>query len=53
MAGRSTGGKVCGYDSDGQALEAEAAIVREIFQRFARGEAMKSIARDFDVPRRE
>ncbi len=49
MAGRPTGGKVYGYDSGGQVLDAEAAIVREIFQRFARGESMKSIARDLNV----
>jgi site-specific DNA recombinase len=49
MAGRATGGKVYGYDSRGQVIETEAMIVREIFERFARGESMKSIVRDLNV----
>jgi DNA invertase Pin-like site-specific DNA recombinase len=34
---RSTGGKVYGYDSAGQVIDAEAAIVRQIFERTAHG----------------
>jgi hypothetical protein len=37
---RSTGGKVYGYDTKGQVIDAEAAIVREIFARTADGESM-------------
>jgi DNA invertase Pin-like site-specific DNA recombinase len=51
--GRSTGGKVYGYDPAGQIVEAEAAIVREIFGRTAAGESMRTITNDLnarDVP---
>jgi site-specific DNA recombinase len=49
MAGRATGGKVYGYNSIGQVIETEAAVVREVFERFANGESMKSIVRDLNV----
>jgi site-specific DNA recombinase len=51
--GRSTGGKVYGYDPAGEIVEAEAAIVREIFGRTAAGESMRTITNDLngrDVP---
>jgi site-specific DNA recombinase len=51
MAGRATGGKVYGYNSKGQVIETEAAVVREVFERFAIGESMKSIVRDLNVRR--
>jgi hypothetical protein len=41
--GRSTGGKVYGYDPAGQVVEAEAAVVREIFGRTAAGESMRTV----------
>src|SRR5271169_1511186 len=44
-SGRPTGGKVYGFDSRGEVIEAEAEIIREMFHRFALGETMKSIAR--------
>jgi len=47
--GRSTGGKLYGFDSGGNVIETEAAVVREIFARFAGGDTMKSIARDLNV----
>lgn len=43
-AGRPTGGRAFGYDSVGNVVEAEAAVVREIFQRTAAGESMRTIA---------
>jgi hypothetical protein len=46
---RSTGGKVCGYDTKGQLIEAEAVIVREIFARTADSESMRTIANDLDA----
>jgi site-specific DNA recombinase len=50
---RSTGGKLYGYDNGGNVIEAEGAIVREIFERTAAGESMRTIANDLnarDVP---
>jgi site-specific DNA recombinase len=47
--GRPTGGKAYGYDAAGQVLEAEAAIVREVFARSAAGESTRSIANDLNV----
>ncbi len=49
--GRPTGGKVYGYSSNGQVVQAEADIVREIFGRFAGGESMKCIVRDLNARR--
>jgi site-specific DNA recombinase len=46
---RATGGRSYGYDSQGEPVEAEAKIVRELFERYASGEAMKAIADDFNV----
>lgn len=46
---RSTGGKVYGYDSAGQVIDAEAGIVRQIFERTAHGESMRTIANDLNA----
>lgn len=46
--GRATGGKCYGYDSAGAVVEAEAAIVREVFSRVAAGEAQKVVAEDLN-----
>ena len=46
--GRATGGKCYGYTNKGEVIEAEAAIVREVFERAARGEAQKAIAADLN-----
>jgi site-specific DNA recombinase len=46
---RSTGGKVYGYDTKGQVIEAEADIVREIFTRTAHGDSMRTIANDLNA----
>jgi site-specific DNA recombinase len=46
-----TGGKAYGYDSGGQIIEAEAEIVREVFQRYADGEALRAIASDLNARR--
>jgi site-specific DNA recombinase len=48
-AGRPTGGKVYGYDRAGQIIEAEAIIVREIFERMAAGEPMRKITNDLNA----
>jgi DNA invertase Pin-like site-specific DNA recombinase len=47
--GRATGGKTYGYDSKGAVVEAEAAIVREIFARVGAGEAMRTVANDLNA----
>jgi site-specific DNA recombinase len=41
---RPTGGKAYGYDSKGTVIAAEAEVVREIFERFGRGESIRKIA---------
>lgn len=46
---QSTGGRSYGYDSSRRPLEPEASIVREIFERFAAGATMKSIAADLNM----
>lgn len=46
---KPTGGRCYGYDSTGRVIEAEAAIVREVFERAARGETNSSIVRDLNV----
>jgi len=46
---RPTGGRAYGYDNNGVVIEAEAAIVREIFARAADGEAQRSIAADLNT----
>lgn len=46
--GKATGGKCYGYSKAGEIIEAEAAVVREVFERAARGEAMKAIASDLN-----
>jgi hypothetical protein len=48
-AGRATGGTVYGYDSKGQVIEAEAAIMREIFERTANGDPMRVITNDLNA----
>lgn len=45
---RPTGGKCYGY-CDGKVCETEAAIVREIFERFAAGASCRSIAADLNA----
>jgi hypothetical protein len=47
--GKATGGKCYGYSKAGEIIEAEAAIVREVFDRAARGETHKSIARGLNA----
>lgn len=46
---RPTGGRAYGYDNSGAVIEAEAAIVREIFSRAAGGEPQRSIAGDLNT----
>ena len=46
---RPTGGRAYGFDKDGAVVEAEAAIVREVFARAAAGEGLKAIASDLNV----
>lgn len=47
--GRATGGKCYGYGKGGEVVEAEAAIVREIFARVAAGEAQQAICADLNA----
>jgi site-specific DNA recombinase len=47
--GRATGGKAYGYDSKGAVVASEAAVVREIFERVAAGEAMRTVANDLNA----
>jgi hypothetical protein len=49
--GRPTGGRAFGYDRVGDVIEAEAAVVREIFERTAAGEstAVRSLTGDIPV----
>jgi site-specific DNA recombinase len=49
QSNRSTGGKVYGYDSAGEVIDAEAEIVRQIFERTAYGESMRTIANDLNA----
>jgi DNA invertase Pin-like site-specific DNA recombinase len=46
--GKATGGKCYGYSKAGEIIEMEAAIVREVFERAARGESMKAIVVDLN-----
>jgi site-specific DNA recombinase len=46
--GRATGGKCYGFSNKGEVIETEAAIVREVFDRAARGEAQKAIAAELN-----
>lgn len=46
---RATGGRAYGYTGTREPVEAEAAIVREIFSRHAAGESMKAIASDLNA----
>lgn len=46
---RPTGGKCFGFDNAGHVIEAEAAIVREVFRRAADGETNKQIATDLNL----
>ncbi|MBX5461475.1 MAG: recombinase family protein [Steroidobacteraceae bacterium] len=46
---RATGGRTYGYDSERRPDPDEAAIVREIFARFAAGESMRAIAADLNM----
>lgn len=48
-AGTATGGRCYGYAPDGAIIDAEAEIVREIFDRFARGATLLSIASDLNA----
>ena len=47
-AGRSTGGRTYGCTSKNAIVESEAAIVREIFTRYANGETQRAIAKDLN-----
>lgn len=47
--GKATGGKCYGYTKAGEIIESEASIVREVFERAARGETQKGIARDLNA----
>ena len=47
---RPTGGKCYGY-SDGAVVSAQAALVREIFERFAEGASCRAIAADLNARR--
>ena len=49
--GTSTGGKCYGFTSDGQVVEAQASIIREVFHRAAEGEALLTIAADLNARR--
>jgi site-specific DNA recombinase len=44
-----TGGKTYGYNCAGEVIAAEAAIVREIFERTAAGDSMRTIASDLNA----
>lgn len=48
-AGRATGGRAYGFDNAGQPREPEAAIAREIFQRYADGESARAIAAELNA----
>jgi site-specific DNA recombinase len=48
-AKRPTGGKAYGFDSKRNVVESEAAIVRELFARYANGESMKALASDLNA----
>jgi site-specific DNA recombinase len=47
--GRATGGKCYGFDNAGNVIDAEAAVVLEIFQRVAAGETQKAIAGELNA----
>ena len=47
--GRSTGGRCFGYTSKNELVEAEAPIVREIFERRAAGESLRAIVKDLNA----
>lgn len=46
---RPTGGRAYGFDNAGQPVEPEAGIAREVFSRYASGEAMSAIVHDLNV----
>lgn len=46
---KPTGGRAYGFNGTREPVEAEAAIVREIFSRHAAGESMKAIASDLNA----
>lgn len=48
LSGRPTGGKAYGFDAAGQPIEAEVAVVREVFDRYAAGDSLKAIASDLN-----
>jgi site-specific DNA recombinase len=47
--GRATGGRCYGFDRAGGIVDAEAAVVREIFRRVAVGDTQKGIAADLNA----
>jgi hypothetical protein len=47
--GLPTGGKCYGFSASGEVVEAEAAVVREIFARASHGDSLKTIASDLNV----
>lgn len=47
--GKPTGGRSYGYNSQRNVVEEEAAIVREVFTRYAAGDTQKSIASDLNA----
>ncbi|MGH9522805.1 MAG: recombinase family protein [Terriglobales bacterium] len=46
--GAPTGGRCFGYTSKNELVDIEAAVVREIFERYALGESYRAIARDLN-----
>lgn len=46
--GRPTGGRAYGYTSQNEVVEPEAAIVREVFSRYAAGESQRALAADLN-----
>lgn len=48
IEGRPTGGKTYGFTAAGEEVEAELAIVREVFGRYAEGDSLKTIASDLN-----
>jgi site-specific DNA recombinase len=49
LAGSPTGGRTFGYTSQNELVETEAAIVTEIFERYAGGESQHAIAKDLNA----
>lgn len=46
---RPTGGRAFGYNNAGEPIEQEAAIVRDLFERYANGESMGEIVSDLNT----